>query len=42
MILYEYNEAETMEMFREEAYAEGKAEGREEGIAEGRAVKYPP
>ena len=35
MLLTEYNEAETMEMFREEGRAEGRAEGREEGIIEG-------
>ncbi len=36
MLLTEYNEAETMELFREEGRAEGRAEGRVEGRAEGR------
>ena len=36
MLLTEYNEAETMELLREEAREEGWAEGREEGRAEGR------
>ena len=34
MLLTEYNEAETMELFREEGRAEGRAEGRTEGIIE--------
>jgi len=37
MLLTEYNEAEAMELFREEGRAEGLAEGRAEGLAEGRA-----
>ena len=36
MLLTEYNEAETMEQFREEGREEGKVEGREEGREEGR------
>ena len=35
--LTEYNEAETMNMLKEEAREEGLAEGREIGLAEGRA-----
>ena len=35
MLLTEYNEAEQMELFREEGREEGRAEGREEGRAEG-------
>ena len=35
MCLTEYNEAETMQMFKEEGREEGLAEGREEGIALG-------
>ena len=35
MCLTEYNEAETMELFKEEYLAEGRAEGREEGREEG-------
>ena len=37
MLLTEYNEAETLAMFKEEGRAEGRAEGRVEGRAEGRA-----
>ena len=37
MLLTEYNEAEAMELFREEGRAEGRAEGLAEGRAEGRA-----
>ena len=37
MCITEYNEEETMQMFRDEALAEGKAEGRAEGKAEGKA-----
>ena len=37
MLLTEYNEAEAMELFREEGRAEGRAEGLAEGLAEGRA-----
>ena len=37
MLLTEYNEAQAMELFREEGRAEGRAEGRVEGRAEGRA-----
>ena len=37
MCLTEYNEAETMQMFKEEGREEGRAEGREEGREEGRA-----
>ena len=36
MLLTEYNEAETMELFREEGREEGLKEGRKEGIKEGR------
>ena len=36
MCLTEYNEAETMQMFKEEGRAEGRVEGLEEGRAEGR------
>ena len=36
MLLTEYNEAETMELFREEGREEGLEEGRKEGIKEGR------
>lgn len=36
MLLTEYNEAETMELFKEEGRMEGRAEGRMEGRAEGR------
>lgn len=36
MCLTEYNEEETMEMFKEEARAVGRAEGRKEGRKEGR------
>ena len=35
MLLTEYNEAEAMELFREEGRAEGRAEGLAEGHAEG-------
>ncbi len=35
MCLTEYNEAETMQMFKEEGRAEGRVEGREEGRAKG-------
>ena len=35
MCITEYNEAETMEMFKEE----GKAEGRKEGFAEGENIR---
>ena len=35
MLLTEYNEAEAMELFREEGRAEGRAEGLAEGRAEG-------
>ena len=35
MLLTEYNEAEAMELFREEGCAEGRAEGLAEGRAEG-------
>ena len=34
MLLTEYNEAETMELFREEGREEGLKEGRKEGILE--------
>ena len=37
MLLTEYNEAETMELFREEGRKEGRQEGRQEGRKEGRA-----
>lgn len=36
MLLTEYNEAETMELFREEGREEGRMEGRAEGRMEGR------
>ena len=36
MLLAEYNEVETMELFREEGREEGRQEGREEGRQEGR------
>ena len=36
MCITEYNEAETMEMFREEGRREGRQEGRREGRQEGR------
>ena len=35
MCLTEYNEAETMQMFKEEGREEGRAEGRVEGLEEG-------
>ena len=35
MLLTEYNEAETMQMFKEEGREEGFAEGRAEGLEEG-------
>ena len=37
MLLTEYNEAQAMELFREEGRAEGRVEGRAEGRLEGRA-----
>ena len=36
MCLTEYNEVETMQLFKEEGRAEGRAEGRKEGREEGR------
>ena len=36
MLLTEYNEAETMELFKEEGRIEGRKEGRKEGRREGR------
>ena len=36
MLLTEYNEAEVMELFREEGRQEGREEGRQEGREEGR------
>ncbi len=43
MCLTEYNEAETMQMFKEEGREEGRAEGLEEGhtkgLAEGREIR---
>jgi predicted transposase YdaD len=36
MLLTEYNETKTMELFKEEGRAQGRAEGRVEGRAEGR------
>ena len=36
MLLTEYNEAEQMELFKEDGRREGRAEGRVEGRAEGR------
>ncbi len=38
MLLTEYNEAETLEMFKRDYLAEGRAKGRAEGRAEGRVV----
>lgn len=35
MLLTEYNEAETLEMFKRDYLAEGRAEGLAEGRAEG-------
>ena len=35
MCITEYNEAETMQMIREEGREEGRKEGREEGRKEG-------
>ena len=37
MLLTEYNEAETLEMFKRDYLAEGRAKGRAEGRAKGRA-----
>ena len=37
MCITEYNEAETMNGFKQEGIEEGRAEGRVEGRAEGRA-----
>ena len=37
MLLTEYNEARTMELFKEEGREEGRIEGRAEGRIEGRA-----
>ena len=37
MLLTEYNEAETLEMFKRDYLAEGRAEGRAEGLTTGRA-----
>ena len=37
MLLTEYDEAKTMELFKEEGRAEGRAEGREQGFALGMA-----
>ena len=34
MLLTEYNEAETMEFFKEDGRMEGRAEGRKEGRGE--------
>ena len=34
--LTEYNEAETMQMFKDEAYRKGREEGIEAGIEEGK------
>ncbi len=34
MLLTEYDEAETLELFKKEARDEGKAEGKEEGKEE--------
>ena len=36
MLLTEYNETQTMELFKEEGREEGRAEGRAVGRAEGR------
>ena len=35
MLLTEYNEIETMELFKEEGREEGRAEGLQEGLQEG-------
>ena len=40
MLLTEYNEAETMELFKEEGREEGRIEGRAEGRAVGRAEGF--
>ena len=37
MLLTEYDEAETLEMFKRDYLAEGRAEGRAEGLNEGMA-----
>ena len=37
MLLTEYDEAETLEMFKRDYLAEGRAEGRAEGLNEGLA-----
>ena len=37
MLLTEYDEARTMELFKEEGRAEGRADGREQGFALGMA-----
>ncbi|MBQ9527462.1 MAG: hypothetical protein IJR68_07605, partial [Fretibacterium sp.] len=39
MLLTEYNEAETMELFKEEGREEGRKEGRKEGRMEGQLEK---
>lgn len=36
MLLTEYNEVETMQLFKEDGRREGRREGRKEGIREGR------
>ncbi|MBQ9564630.1 MAG: hypothetical protein IJU98_03480, partial [Synergistaceae bacterium] len=41
MLLTEYNEAETMELFKEEGRAEGKAEGRAEIVRRMLAANMP-
>ena len=38
MLLTEYNETETMELFREEGRAEGRLEGRAEGYLEAMVI----
>ena len=40
MLLTEYNEAETLEMFKRDYLAEGRAEGRTEGINTGMVIAY--
>ena len=39
MLLTEYNEIETMELFKEEGREEGRIEGREEGLEQGRILQ---
>lgn len=39
MLLTEYNEAETMELFKRDYLAEGMAQGRAEGMAQGQEAE---